>query len=452
MGQSTGTLTGPPGLLWHEEPPDPSGTIYVSEAARPGGTGSRDRPYATLQQALQKAKGGDEIHLAGGRYPQMSVTSRFSSYVTITGAGDETPPMISGALITGAAHVRFNQVEFTAQILINRSLTGRGAQSAENIQLLNSEIDCRTSTAASARTGFTQGIYLRGGARNVEFTDDYVHNCTVGFGSQAQDPLTTNLSITHCTFQGFNGDAIDLGGLSGVVIDHDIIRDMADPGSWYHDDGIQFFGNVTNVQITNNVLANSRVQLIFIQDAIKGSTTDSSVNRNILIAHNLIYGAGGYAVQDQGGQNVSFIGNTMWNNHYGSVLVEPSSFTGLSPTVKIADNIIQSLTLANVTAQYEDYNLLTNERLTTGWGSDDIINQTPSFVAPKSGDFRLAHTSPGGGAGNTEIAQTLTKGNTNVAADISGGAASPWYNIGYSQPHDPDVSYGPASFGLAPLL
>ena len=407
----------------------------------------------SLQTALTVVPSGAVVHIASGAYPAVVDFWTRPSWVTFTGAGDATAPTIAGIHLQGAEYVRFADVKFTGQVYINESPYTHGAQPAENIAIIDSEISCGTSTSARAiSTAFTQGIYLRGGSRNIAFSGDYVHNCTVGFGSQAQDPLTRNVSITYSTFQDFNGDAIDLGGVSGVVIDHDIIRDMADPGAWYHDDGIQFFGNTSNVEITNNVLANSRVQLIFIQDAVKGYNSGTSVNRNILVAHNLIYGAGGYAVQDQGGQNVSFIGNTMWDNHFGSMLVSQSTYTGLEPTLTLSDNIIQGLGFFHARAQHEDHNLLTDVAPNSHWGAGDIINACPVFVAPQKGNFQIAPQSPGYGRADPGPARALTAGVSELSADSFTGTSRPSVSIGVFQPGDPAVAYGAPSFGPAPLL
>ena len=430
-------------------------TYYVS----PTGTASLAQTSVTnpmsLQTALTVVPSGAVVHIASGAYPAVVDFWSRSSWVTFTGAGDATAPSIAGIDLWGAQYVRFANVEFTGEVYIDDSPYTQAAQPAENIAVINTEVNCGTSTSTPASGNFTQGLWVRGGAKNVDFSGDYVHNCTVGFGGQAQDPLSTNVRITYSTFQDFTGDAIDLGGLSGVVIDHDIIRDMADPAAEYHDDGIQFFGNVSNVQITNNILANSRVQLIFIQDAIKGTVSGNSVNSNILVARNLIYGAGGFAVQDQGGQNVTFVGNTMWDNHYGSMLVTQSTYTGLEPTLTLADNIIQGLGFTSgATTQYEDYNLVTLLAYMQPHvaGAHDIVNASPVFVDPADEEYQLEPTSPGYGAADVTEADSLTAGIPTLAADMFGDTTNPYASIGSFQSGDPAIGYGSLDFGPSPLL
>ncbi len=414
----------------------PSGTASVADS-------SPIRPMS-LQTALNSVPDGAAVHVRSGSYQQIYGDTPRSSWVTFTGAGDRTAPSIAGALLFGAQYVRFVDVKFTSLVWINWSIEHHAGQRGKDIELLNSTFDC----GSTRTTPVTQGIYVRGESENVTISGDLIERCVNGFISQAQDPFSTNIRITHCTFQHLTGDAIDLGGLSGVIIDHNIIRDVADPANLFHDDGIQLFGHVQNVTITDNILSNSRDQLIFIQDAVAGDASHSSINRNILIAHNLIYGAGAIAVQDVGGQNVRFVGNTIWDSHFYSMLIIKSYYTHLEPTVKLVDNIIQGLTFYHAGAQFEDYNLLTEVSKHSAWGRHDIIDVNPRFVDPLAGDFALETGSPGYDQGNVSIARSL---DSDFSANLF-GRRSANDNIGALEPGDPLVAYGSEEFGPVPLI
>ena len=402
----------------------------------------------SLTTALSSAPPGAVVHLAPGSYAHVFDATVHSSWVTISGAGDRTPPTIAGAQLFGTQFLRFVSVKFTSEVWINWSVDRHIAQRADHIQILNSVFDCGSTTT----TPYTEAILVRGASENVTISGDYVHNCVVGFASMPQDLFSINTSITHCTFEDLTGDAIDLGGLSGVVIDHNIIRDIADPANYYHDDGIQFFGNVQNVSITNNILANSRDQLLFIQDAKAGYASHSSVNRNILVARNLIYGAGAYAVQDQGGQNVTFVNNTMWDNHFGSMLVMQSYFTRLKPTVKLADNIIQGLVFYDAGASYENHNLLWDVRKSYSWGDNDLVNVEPSFVDPSRGDFQLERGSPGCAGADAEAARQVDRGDPTLMTDMLGKAGQAYACMGAFEVADPPIGFGALRFGPLPLI
>jgi len=49
-------------------PPRPEGRDWFVRAGSTGGDGSREKPFRDPFQALEKAEGGDTIHVAGGDY------------------------------------------------------------------------------------------------------------------------------------------------------------------------------------------------------------------------------------------------------------------------------------------------------------------------------------------------------------------------------------------------
>ena len=421
-----------PGRIRVGEPEAPASVSITPR--RGGGT------VSNLNATIATARPGTVIHLASGNYPLIVDETAHAGWVTISGSGDRTPPVIGGADLFGAQHLRLDDLKFSAEVQINHSPI-RQAQRADHVQILNSEITCGSNTDAVD----TIGVLVRGASRAVTLAGDYVHNCVTGFGSVPQDITSVGIRIVHSTFAHFPGDAIDLGGLAGVVIDHDIIKDIADPDKVHHDDGIQFFGNMHDVRITNNVLANSRNQLILIQDAYGGSVNRSSLNSDILVAHNLIYGAGSVAVQDQGGLDVDFVGNTMWSNFYGSLWIVKSADSGRLPTgTVIVDNIIQGFLEYETGPIMENHNLIDEGALHTAYGPEDLINVDPQFADPRTGLFGLQPRSPAARAGVT-YSDALT--GTRLADDAFGVAVPAAPAIGMFQGGDPTRSYGVPMYG-----
>jgi hypothetical protein len=333
------------------------------------------------------------IHLASGDYPRLSDTAQRHTWVTVSGEGDATKPVIDGAKLLGAEHVRFVDVQFSAGVKISHNPPDH----ARWIQILNSEIDCGASSTGHGKVG----IGVRGASQDVEISGDYIHNCVVGFTSGAADNDSQNISITHCLIEQIYGDAIDLGGIDGMEITNNVIRDIhrsPRPGhpDYYHDDGIQFFGNAANVVIAYNVDANSTDQLIFIQDAVKSKFTGVRENRDILVLGNLVYGAGALAVQDEGGVDVQFIGNTIWANHDGSLRVRRSPYSHTIPThTLIADNIIGGFSLVRTPHVVQGYNIFSHAKTTA---KADIVTADPGFASPDSGNFGLASRSRASGS------------------------------------------------------
>jgi hypothetical protein len=356
---------------------------------------SQAAPNATaLSKQIRKAAPGTVIHLSSGTYPKLYDTKRRNGWITVSGAGDATKPVISMAKLWGASDVRFVDIDFT-RLRINSSPLTK-SQYAENIQVLNSEVDCG---ATKTKKHGSSGITIRGGSRNILFDGDYVHDCVIGFGSDAQDPMSHNVSIIHSLFENLYGDAIDLGAMDHLTIAYDVIRYIArTKGHDYHDDGIQFFGNTSNVVIAYDVLANSLDQLLFIQDAVKSRETKSSVNRNILVLGDLIYGAGAVPVQDQGGVDVQFVGDTIWAGRVGSLLVRRSGYTGIVPNhTLVADSIIEQFNLDHVhggiTEGYDIFARTGHRR-----GPHIRVKAKVGLSNPRAGHFALAPGSPGLGA------------------------------------------------------
>ena len=407
------------------------------------------RSGTTLQHALRRARPGTVIHLASGTYPQIHDSHLRSGWVTVSGAGDATKPVIDGAELRGSEYLRFVSVRFSSSIVLDHGGHAGQARHTEHFGLYNSEIDCGSNGTlhGGARHGNT-GIQVRGASQGVTLEGDYIHNCTAGFASIAQDRPSANIAIIHSTIWGVAGDAVDLGSLKNVVIDHDVIGDAhhAGPERLWHNDGIQFYGDDTNVRITNNAIASSGGQLLFIQDAIKSRYTGSSVNRDILVENNLIYGAGAYAVQDQGGEDVRFINNTIWGNHLGSLLLRKSGFTHIAPTdTVVLNNIIEGFGLNHVKPMIDAHNVIdgyVNRKVRAAGRSGDLYDANPHFVNAAAGDFQLAAGSPA--LRRAADPSTVERYAGAVVPSLILGAKASATSIGAMQPGYPSVAYAGA--------
>ncbi len=365
--------------------PNVTSELTASQAGGQSGT-------HTLSKRIAGAPANAVIHLASGNYPAIYDTARRSTWVTVSGAGDATPPVIAGARLIGAEHVRFVDVSIGKVKIVHAP---QGGLHARDIEVLNSQVDCGASQTQKGKVG----ISVRGAAQNVTFAGDTIENCVVGFTSAAADNYSKNISIIHCTFKNLFGDAIDLGGIDGMEIDNNVISSVHRSAGHhhYHDDGIQFFGNTANIVIAYNVEQNSTDQLIFIQDAIKNKYSGVRTNQNILVLGNLLYGAGALAVQDQGGVNVQFIGNTIWDTHDGALLVRRSPYSHIVPThTLVIDNIVEKFGLQRVPSVVEGYNIF--GAITHAHARTDRVTMTPGFVAPRAGQYALTSRSPARGS------------------------------------------------------
>lgn len=377
------------------------------------------RNQSQLLAALQAAQPGQVIHLASGAvFPDLWDLRARSGWITVSGAGDAVEPIIEGANLEGSQYLRFTNVEFTQRVLIARSPTKGGAQPASNVQILNSDVNCG-STQTNPKT---TGIVVRQASQNVTIAGDWVHNCTLGFDTVAQDNPTTGLTIEHNLFQNFYGDAIDLGGLDNTAIVDNVVESIHhSAGVVYHDDGIQFLGNTSNTLIQNNVLANSGDQLLFIQAAIAGQFNGVQTNSNIVVDRNLIYGAGAAAVQDQGAVNLHFVDNTVWDSNNAALIIRRGTQGTTGATTTLQGNILQSYIQMSAPGSESHNMILTVSRQTQNTLSPtDIVGIAPSFVNAGQGDFALV---PGTtGSGTTSDSPTVTTSSSGVPSGSSSNA------------------------------
>lgn len=399
-----------------------------------------------LDETIATAPAGAVIHLSSGRYGEIIDQTARNSWVTVSGAGDHPAPTIAGAELWGAQRIRFIDVRFSGNVGIDHNPTLHYAQRAKDVEIIDSTIDCGSTRSTPASVGLS----IRGGSLDVTIAGDYVHNCVDGLVSQAQDLLSRNIRIVHCTFAHFQGDAFVLGGLANVAVDDDVIADIADPANVIHNDGILILGNDHEISITNDIFANSRVQLIFIQPAVAGTVTRVRSNTDILVAHDLLYGAGGVAVQDQGGIDVDFVANTFWNNYYGSLWVLNSGDQPAEGTI-VVDNIIDGFLVYKSTLADENHNLIV---AVAGpgphrFGRDDLLGVDPDFVDAQAGDFQLTLDSPAREAGSrypTRVTIAIE------SKDMFGLPDPTRVSIGAFGAQDPAIAYGRPEFVDGPVV
>jgi hypothetical protein len=400
-----------------------------------------------LKADLLAALPGQVIHLASGaKFSTLWDTTARAGWVTVSGAGDAVTPVIDGANLEGSQYLRFTNIKFTGHVLIARHPVRAGLQPAENVQLLNSEVTCGATPTSPKGIGVT----VRQASQNITLEGDLVDQCTLGFTTVAQDNPTQNLTLAHNTFQNFFGDAIDIGGIANTTIADNIIQNIHHiPGVVYHDDGIQFLGNTVNTTIQGNVLNNSGDQLIFIQDAIKGQYNGVQTNSDVVIDHNLIYGTGASAVQDQGAINARITNNTIWDSHDNALVVTKSNYTGTLPTgTVVSGNVLPNYQNSGANGVLENHNLIEFPTPHRTVGSADLVSVAPQFVNAAAGDFALVAGTPGSGTLNPPPSSTATTTATAAGTAVSLTTASMPTAMMQLGANPLNLSYGAAVFGI----
>ncbi len=307
-------------------------TYFVDPAAKASGTGTRNDPFPTIQNALDRAGPGDTIRLAPGRY--------FQDFKTVRDGRQGEPIVIKGqesAIVSGAGEPRIVQINH------------------DYVELRNFTIDGKHRDGASEDTYRDKLIYAVGtrpgdGVEGVRIIGMKLRNAggeCVRLRYQARRNEIANSTIQNCGVYDFvfdgggkNGEGVYIGtapeqlGKNGVP---DAAIDRSDD-NWIHHNTFDTRGNEC-VDIkegsSGNIIEHNRCTGQRDKDS---AGLDARGNGNIF-RHNNVYknrGAGirlgGDTAQD--GIRNSAYSNTLHDNAVGSLKVMTK------PQGKICGNII----------------------------------------------------------------------------------------------------------------
>lgn len=395
--------------------------LYVAPGGVDSAPGTYEQPLATLGKALKVAKGGEVVFVLPGSYPWVQVTTKYSSLVQIYGVprGGQWPS-VAGFEIWGAQHLAVRGVSFTATTQVTSHPTLKQAQPAADVTFENDEFTTPGHVC----------LRIRSGASAVRVDHSYLHDCSTGIGGPMTDQQSSGITIEDNHLRSFTADAIQFGAWDDVAINRNLIEQIRDPNGVVHNDAIQFTGRSHHMTIRGNVVRDS-AQLLFVQPAF-GPIDDVDVEDN------LIYGARSYAVQIQGSTGVRFVHNTVWDSHYGGVLLRegttPDGVVVPNDAV-ISDNVMSGYGMTGgARPSVFARNLVPTAPTISG---DDIVVGEPRFRAPASGDFTLLADSPGSGFG-ARLAMPLTSG--------------PGLLPNWGQPQDPVSEPAPGPTPTPPAL
>lgn len=307
---------------------------------------------AQLSAAIGRAKGGETILLAPGRYGDVVIDRRdFAKPVTIRGP-EPGSAIIDTLQVRGSANLEFANLSFGRAkragepdwMTLNRVTGSRGVRFA-NVTVHGSDDDDPSNDGYGFTVTDSQGVRFAGSA----FRDLWKALMIVG---------STDVEVTGSRFTGLREDGINAAGCEGLTIDGNHFEDFRPlPGG--HPDAIQLYTaqqqrGQSRIRITNNVIMQGRgsgVQGIWIADP------KSFGYRDVVIANNLIQS------------------NDMWNG-IGLVGVTGAKVTGNtllsrdgdektlwvriaeSSDVELSDNVYETLRIdKDVTGLRESGNL-----------------------------------------------------------------------------------------------
>jgi hypothetical protein len=200
-----------------------------------------------LKSALQSARGGDEIRLAGGEYNLSMKNLSFSSQVTITSASAGKPASFEKINLTSVKNLTFDGVD----------LRGDAGESKPFVIRTSSEVTIRDALI----DGHTERGYGNAHGIWITYTDGFtLEDCSLtDFNVAAYFHNNSDLTIRGNSFGNIAQDAMILGGVHDVLIADNVVEMRVEPGT-KHTDAIQFWNTGTNnpasnVTVTGNYIA-----------------------------------------------------------------------------------------------------------------------------------------------------------------------------------------------------
>ena len=251
-------------------PPAPSGPLYVSPSGSDSNPGTLERPFRTLQKALDTVPAGQTVFVRAGTYPEWVTATRggsSSAPVTVQAYADEQP-VLSGRLKITASYVRLTGLVFEGGTKANSTEVLIYVAGGDYVEIVDNEL----------RKAAMSAIYLSGsdGSRVV---GNWIHD------------NGTRWNLDHGIYWG-SGDG-------GLIADNVIERSYA-----YN---IQLYPKVDNIVVTGNLISGGgRGGIVIDNDG-----TDT-VNGNQIVA-NTIFGNAEHGVRT-GADSAPGVGNVVRDN------------------------------------------------------------------------------------------------------------------------------------------
>jgi len=301
----------------------PTNYIWVDANAAPGGDGSAEHPFNTIQAAVNLAVPGTAVMVKAGEYHENVSIPR-----SVNGTVD-APIQIVSADGPQAAHI----------IATSNSIAALGAGGIENL--------------------IVDGFWITGGKNGIQ----------VSMNGMDYTDLIKNIVVNNNMIDGFVEDGVKVNGGENVTVSNNVIKGGTD-------EGIDFVAIVNGVISGNDVSGNAGTSAaifakmgsenIIIKDnyvhdnAAIGISVGGYVNattamrpgydtfqaKNVIVEGNVVTGSGRAPVSVFGSVDVTITGNYLQANsaYYTAIFVGSSNPTVYgafaSHDVTIADNFL----------------------------------------------------------------------------------------------------------------
>jgi Right handed beta helix region len=314
-----------------------------------------------LREALQAAKGGEEIALAAGDYGLLSIDARkygwamYPRTVTIKAKDPENRPVFRGIDLRRVTNLAFSGIVVDYEFAPGDSGRLRivNIKESKGVSLTGSLLDgALIYGTASPADGFATAIALAvDNSSDIAIENNEIRTWHRGAVFGAVD----GLKVRGNKFHGMTSDGLDFVNVDNAVIEENHIHDFSIPAqSKAHPDMIQFWTKgskspSTNVLIRNNFLdagAGNWTQSIFIRNEVVDSLGGGPEMRyrNFRIEGNVIRNGHlhGITVSDVDGLVVTrnTILQSMSGREGGKVFVPSINISKSATGVEITRNIM----------------------------------------------------------------------------------------------------------------
>jgi parallel beta-helix repeat protein len=330
-------------------------TFYVAPNGNDANPGTSAQPWRTLQKSANTARAGDLVLVANGTYVGMYISADGTAAAPITFRANGSNVLINSRNATTPDNINIeggNYVTVEGFIVEDAPRVGIRAVIATGIKIRNNTV--RRSGLTGILTGYTPSIEISGNSASgsVQEHGIYVSNST----SPADNPIVRGNECfdNHQNGVQLNGDC-DAGGdgiISGALIENNTV----------HHNNWKGFSLIS----------------------VQGST----IRNNLIYENGLSAGAGGIHLADQPGCSKPSNNNVVVNNTIHEPRITGIRMSNGSTGNTIFNNLVVARSLDYTIVDEGGGNFIdaaSNVKLTS---------LTGLFVAPGSGDYHLAPTSP----------------------------------------------------------
>ena len=391
-----------------KDPAPANGTIIsVAKTGSATGNGSKQKPFATIGQALAIVKPGDTIQVGGGTYVEPNGVS-----IKTSGRPD--------------AWIHLQAASGTRPVIVTSSWSGielKGGISYVEIKGFELEWVPNAEVAAANPDGvYGSGVAPMYATHQIRIIDNIIHGYgTAGVASLDCDYITVEgNTIYNCAKTSpYGGSAISL--CRAFAFDenpgyHNVIRvnvcyDNELKVSTQELSGGNGKALTDGNGIIIDVFLRSRANPLKPHNQDRDGPLKPYYQRT-LIENNLLYDNGGRGIHVFRSPNVDVINNTTYRNQK-SADINAGELTAIeAKNVLFANNIVYSRAGKQANSQDGSTSVLWTTNLLFGTEDvmthDGMIEADPQFVAPslfaKPDGFRLKPTSPARGKGLASIA------------------------------------------------